>query len=69
MTEILDFLKAFNAHTIISMILIVWYFSRSIGNKIDASESRMEAKMERHEQRVDRLYEMFIELIKEGRAK
>lgn len=52
MTEFLEFLKGFNVQTILSVFAIVWYFSRQIENK-----------MERHEQRTDRLYEMFIETL------
>lgn len=54
MTEILDFLKGFNIQTIISIFAMLWYFTH-----------HLEAKMERHSERTNRLYEMFIELIKD----
>lgn len=56
MDQIVDFLKGFNLQTIISMFLMLWYFSNHI-----------EAKIEKQSARTDRLYEMFIDLLKEGK--
>lgn len=35
MEQVLAFLKEFNFQTIISLAVIVWYFNRSLENKID----------------------------------
>lgn len=51
MQEFLEFLKGFNIQTIISMFLMLWYFSHHI-----------KSKLERHAERTDKLYEMFIQL-------
>ena len=56
MNEVLDFFKGFNLQTIISIFLMLWYFS-----------SHIESKIEKQSQRTDRLYEMFIDLLKEGK--
>lgn len=54
MQELWDFLKGFNVQTIIAIFVMMWGFHHSIV-----------AKLERHEARTDRLYEMFIDLLKE----
>ena len=36
MKEIIDFLRDFNAQTILSMIAILWYFTRGIKNDISS---------------------------------
>jgi len=56
MEQVIDFLKGFNLQTIVSMFLMLWYFT----NHIDA-------KIEKQAQRTDRLYEMFIDLLKENK--
>ena len=53
MQEIMDFFKGFNIQTIISVFLMLWYFSRHIEEKLDKNSAR-----------TDRLYEMFIDLLK-----
>jgi len=53
MEQVIEFLKGFNLQTIISIFLMLWYFT----NHIDA-------KIEKQSQRTDRLYEMFIDLLK-----
>ncbi len=35
MEKVLEFIKEFNLQTIISMAIIVWYFSRDIKSSID----------------------------------
>lgn len=52
--EIIDFLKGFNIQTILSVFLMLWYFAHHIESKIDKQSIR-----------TDRLYEMFIDLLKE----
>lgn len=58
MDSILEFFKGFNLQTIISVFLMLWYFTNHI-----------ETKFEKQSERTDRLYEMFIDLLKEGRDK
>ena len=51
--------------TILSVLAIVWYFARDIKNEMKSLELRMDAKMDAQIARTDRLYEMFIDLLKE----
>jgi hypothetical protein len=74
MEQLLDFLKSFNASTLIGIGLIMWYFSRHIENKIDAIVKRSDesfaaqtARSNKLSDRADRLYEMFIELLNKQR--
>lgn len=63
MDQVMEFMKGFNIQTIMSLIAIVWAFSANI-----KSEMRLlEAKIDQQAARTDRLYEMFIDLIKEGK--
>ena len=61
MTEFLEFMKGFNVQTIVSLLAIVWMFSSSIKSEMKL----LEAKIDRQSERSDRLYEMFIDLLKE----
>lgn len=61
MDQLLEFLKGFSLQTIMSLVAIVWVFSKHIDSKLD----KLEAKMDQQSQRTDRLYEMFIDLLKE----
>lgn len=63
MDQVLDFLKSFNASTLIGIGLIMWYFSRHIESKIDANTKKSDAAFAAQTARTDRLYEMFIELL------
>jgi hypothetical protein len=65
MDQVLEFLKGFNLQTIISMAVIFWYFTRDI----KAEMKLLEAKIDTQAGRSDRLYEMFIDLLKEGGRK
>lgn len=47
-------LENFNVQTILAMFGISWYFAHDI-----------KTQMERHEKRTDKLYEMFIDLLKD----
>jgi hypothetical protein len=49
-----DFLNSFNWQTIIGMFAICWYFTHDI-----------KIAMEKQSARTDKLYEMFIDLLKE----
>ena len=57
MDNVMDFLKGFNVQIIISVFFMLWYFSH-----------HMEQKFERQSQRTDKLYEMFIELLKDRKS-
>ena len=61
MTEIIDFVKGFNIQTILSLGIIVWAFSANIKSEMKL----LEAKIDKQSERTDRLYEMFIDLLKE----
>jgi cell division protein FtsL len=61
MEQAIEFLRGFNVQTIISLFLIMLYFSHHIEGKI----SKLESKIDQQSQRSDRLYEMFIDLLKE----
>jgi hypothetical protein len=68
MTELIDFLKGFDIQTILSLVGIVWFFTARIKNEMKL----METKMDKQSERIDRLYQMFVDLLKEerdGRAK
>jgi hypothetical protein len=54
MDNVTDFFKGFNIQTIISVFLMLWYFTKHIDEKI-----------EKQIQRTDRLYEMFVDLLKD----
>jgi hypothetical protein len=65
MDQVLEFLKAFNVQTILSLAIIIWYFSRQIEREFKSEMKLLEAKIDRQSERTDRLYEMFIDLLKE----
>lgn len=54
MEKLINFLSQMNIQTLLGTFLMLWYFTRHI-----------EGKMEKQAQQTDRLYEMFIELLKE----
>lgn len=64
MEQVLAFLSAFNAQTIISIFLMYWFFSKHIDGKFE----KLDMKIEQQAKRTDHLYEMFIELLKEKRG-
>lgn len=65
MDKIVDFFIGFNIQTILSMTVILWYFTRE--NKIEMQKEVEAIKQQGVTQslRSDRLYEMFIELLKD----
>jgi len=63
MDNLLEFLKEFNIQTILSVIVVFWYFSRDIKCEMKI----LGAKIDRQSDRTDRLYEMFIDLLKNDR--
>jgi len=52
--DIVEFLNKFNWQTILGMVAISWYFTHELKMAIEKQSAR-----------TDRLYEMFIELLKE----
>lgn len=74
MDRILDFIEAMNLQTIFSVGVIFWYFTRELRKEIkeEILSIRQEISEIRKEnfsqtQRSDRLYEMFVQLLKEGK--
>ena len=57
MDKMLEFLKEFNVQTIISMIVIFWWFTRDIKSEMKL----LEAKLDQQSIRTDKLYEIFCE--------
>lgn len=60
MDKSLEFLKEFDVQTILAMVVIFWYFTRDIKTEMKI----LEAKIDKQADRTDRLYEMFIDLLK-----
>jgi hypothetical protein len=58
--NVVGFLNGFNLQTIISVVLVAWYFCRDVKNEMKI----LEAKIERQSERTDQLYTMFIDLLK-----
>lgn len=67
MDKLIDFLSAFNAQTIFAMAVILWYFTREIRNEIRSEIAEIRSEISEQSKRSDRLYEMFIDLLKEKR--
>jgi hypothetical protein len=61
MDKFIEFLTGFNIQTILSLVAIVWYFSHNVKTEMRVLEGKMDAQAAR----TDRLYEMFIDLLKE----
>lgn len=68
MSELLSFLKDFDLQTIISVVLIFWWFARDIKYELRSEIKALENKMDRQGERTDKLYEMFIDLLKEKKS-
>ena len=52
--DVVGFLEKINWQTIIAMFAVTWYFTHDIKNSLEKQSAR-----------TDRLYEMFIDLLKE----
>lgn len=61
MEKVLEFFKEFNIQTILALFFIVWYYTRDIKSEMKI----LEAKIDKQSYRSDRLYEMFIDLLKD----
>lgn len=67
MDKFISFLNGFNVQTIVTLGALVWYLNHHLEKKIE--EIRFELKqqgnrIDRQGQRTDKLYEMFIDLLK-----
>lgn len=63
MDYILDVLKSCNWQTIAAMFAICWYFTHELRREM----KELHKDMREQGQRIDRLYVMFVDLLKEGR--
>jgi uncharacterized protein YdgA (DUF945 family) len=63
MDQIWDFLGGFSLQTIITLGGMMWYFGRHIEQKIE----KIEIDLKQQGARTDRRYEMFIDLLKDGK--
>jgi len=57
----IDFLNSFNWQTIIGMFAIGWYFTKDIAQSL----KNLDNHVKEQGKRTDKLYEMFIDLLKE----
>lgn len=70
--DLVNFIEKFNWQTIIAMFAIGWYFTREIRDSLkildkDIKEqgNRIDRLNEEQIKRTDKLYQMFIDLLKE----
>jgi len=71
MDQILDFLKGFNFQTIFSLGALMYYFNKhmegtisSFQEKVEKQISAQSARIAEQSARTDKLYEMFVDLLK-----
>jgi len=57
--QIIEFLKGFNAQTLLAIAGIMWLWSRHFDAKLEAFAEGFKEQ----NKRIDRLYEMFVELL------
>jgi hypothetical protein len=65
MEELIRFLGEFNNQTLLAMTAILWYFTRNIRNEIKKEVDEIRKENSIQAKRSDKLYEMFIDLLKE----
>lgn len=65
MKEFIEFLRSFNIQTLLAMTGILWYFTRDIRNEIKKEIDEIRKENAVQAKRSDKLYEMFIDLLKE----
>ena len=63
MDDLIKVIAQCNWQTVIAMFLIGWYFTRDIR----VSLMKLDYDIKEQGRRTDKLYEMFIDLLKEGR--
>lgn len=61
--EIVSFLEKLNWQTIIAMFAIGWFFTRDITSSL----SKLDNDVREQGRRTDKLYEMFVDLLKESK--
>jgi hypothetical protein len=64
MKEVIEFINGFNVQTIIIIGVIVWYFFNNLKNEMKLLEEKIDKKIDKQAERSDKLYEMFIDLLK-----
>jgi len=64
MDKFIEILTTFNLPTVLSMAAIFWYFTRDLKQEMRVLEAKMDAQLSAQSARSDRLYEMFIDLLK-----
>lgn len=65
MSEIIDLIKSLDLHTIIVIGVLFGYFTRNLEKSIREEIHLINTKMNEQSLRTDKLYEMFIDLVKE----
>lgn len=65
MDRFIEILITFNFPTVITMAAIFWYFTRDIKSEMKIMEAKLDAQISSQAARSDRLYEMFIDLLKD----
>lgn len=68
MEKFLEFLSGFNAQTLIGMTAIMWYFTREIRKEIKEDVSAIRNEIAAQAARTDKLYEMFVQLLKDKQS-
>lgn len=75
MERLIEFLSGFNIQTILSITGVMWYFKSHMDVKYDKIIEKMDEKINRLDERItressrsDKLYEMFIDLLKEKKG-
>lgn len=70
MENIVEYVAGLNWQTIVAMFAIVWYFTKDIRDELIKIEIDLKEQGKRTDEqgkRIDKLYVMFIDLIKETR--
>jgi hypothetical protein len=65
METILEMLNKFDLTTIVAMFIISWYHTHELRKEIRADFQEQSNQLDKQSTRSDRLYEMFIDLLKE----
>jgi len=55
MKDLLDFLREFNAQTIISVGVMVWYFTKDMKKELKASIDNLDADLRKMNTRISRI--------------
>lgn len=64
MHELLEFVKEFDIHNLFSIGIIFWIITRGWRNEVREEIKSIREDITKQGQRTDRLYEMFIDLVK-----